>query len=72
MVGLLDKLHEAQQSYASKTNDYALDHPEVIRLQSMIDEVNRQIDDRVNGIMAGMENNLNTEKAALDTLNGSS
>ncbi len=68
LTGLLDKYHEAQQAYASKTNDYALDHPEVIRLQSTIDEVNRQINDRVDGIMAGMENNLNTEKAALDTL----
>ncbi len=68
LTGLLDKLHEAQQAYASKTNDYALDHPEVIRLQSTIDEVNRQINDRVDGIMAGLENNLNTEKAALDTL----
>ena len=35
----------------------------------MINEVNKQIDDRVTGIMIGMENKLNTEKAALDTLN---
>jgi capsular exopolysaccharide synthesis family protein len=68
LTGLLDKLHEAQQAYASKTNDYSLANPDVIRLQSTIDEVNRQINDRVTGIMAGMENNLNTEKAALDTL----
>ena len=66
--GLLDKLHEAQQAYASKTNDYSLTHPDVIRLQSTIDEVNRQVNDRVEGIMAGLENNLNTEKAALDAL----
>jgi succinoglycan biosynthesis transport protein ExoP len=66
--GLLDRLHEAQQAYASKTNDYSLANPDVIRLQSTIDEVNRQINARVAGIMAGLENNLNTEKAALDTL----
>jgi capsular exopolysaccharide synthesis family protein len=66
--GLLDRLHEAQQAYASKTNDYSPTHPDIIRLQSTMDEVNRQIDDRVAGIMAGLENNLNTEKAALDTL----
>jgi capsular exopolysaccharide synthesis family protein len=68
LTGLLDKLHEAQQAYASKTNDYSLANPDVIRLQSMIDEVNNQIGARVAGIMAGLENNLNTEKAALDTL----
>jgi succinoglycan biosynthesis transport protein ExoP len=68
LTGLLDKLHEAQQAFATKTNDYSLDHPDVIRLQSMIVEVNNQINDRVEGIMAGLDNNLNTEKAALDTL----
>jgi capsular exopolysaccharide synthesis family protein len=68
LTGLLERLHEAQQAYASKTNDYSPTHPDVIRLQSTIDEVNRQVNDRVAGMMAGMENNLNTEKAALDTL----
>ena len=68
LTGLLDKYHEAQQAYASKTNDYSQANPDIIRLQSTMDEVNRQINDRVTGIMAGMENNLNTEKAALDTL----
>jgi capsular exopolysaccharide synthesis family protein len=66
--GLLDKLHEAQQAFVSKTNDYSLANPDVIRIQSMITEINQQINDRVDGIMASMENNLNTEKAALDTL----
>jgi polysaccharide biosynthesis transport protein len=64
---LLDKLHEAQQDFATKTNDYALENPVVIRLQSEIDELNREIDDRVSGIMAGMESNVKSQKAALDT-----
>jgi capsular exopolysaccharide synthesis family protein len=34
----------------------------------MIVELNHEIDDRVTGIMVAMENNKNTEKAALDTL----
>jgi polysaccharide biosynthesis transport protein len=68
LSGLLDKLHEAQQRYATMTNDYSLANPEVIRVQSMIDEVNQQVNDRVTGIMIGLDNNLNTEKAALDTL----
>jgi capsular exopolysaccharide synthesis family protein len=33
-----------------------------------MDELNRQIDDRVNGIMTSLENSLNSEKAALDAL----
>ncbi len=69
LSGLLDKLHEAQQRFVTMTNDYSLANPDVIRVQSLINELNQQIDDRVNGIMIGLENNLNTEKAALDTLN---
>ena len=69
LSGLLDKLHESQQEFVTKTNDLSELNPDVIRIKSMINEVNKQIDDRVTGIMIGMENKLNTEKAALDTLN---
>jgi polysaccharide biosynthesis transport protein len=65
---LLDKLHESQQEFVTKTNDLGLANPDVIRIQSMISEVNKQIDAQINGIMIAMENKLNTEKAALDTL----
>ncbi len=68
LSGLLDKYHEAQQRYVTMTNDYSPENPDVIRVKALVDEVNRQIDARVNGIMTGLENNLNTEKAALDTL----
>ena len=68
LSGLLDKLHVSQQEFVTKTNDLSLENPDVIRIQSMITLVDRQIDDRIIGIMIGMENKLNTEKAALDTL----
>jgi polysaccharide biosynthesis transport protein len=68
LSGLLDKLNEAEQKYVTMTNDYSTNNPDVIRVQSMINEVNQQIDARVTGIMVGMENKVNTEKAALDTL----
>ncbi|MDD5139864.1 MAG: polysaccharide biosynthesis tyrosine autokinase [Verrucomicrobiales bacterium] len=68
LSGLLEKLHESQQVFVTKTNDLGLAHPDVIRIQSMINEVNKQIDDRVDGIMIGFDNRLSTEKAALDTL----
>lgn len=68
LSGLLDKLHEAQQKYASMTNDYTPLNPDVIRVKSLVDEVNNEVTARVNGIMVGLENNLNTEKAALNSL----
>jgi capsular exopolysaccharide synthesis family protein len=68
LSGLLDKYHESQQKYVTMTNDYSPLNPDVIRVKALVDEVNQQIEDRVTGIMTGLENNLNTEKAALDTL----
>jgi succinoglycan biosynthesis transport protein ExoP len=65
---LLDKLNEAKQTYVKLANDYTTNNPPLMRVQSLIEELNQEVDARVNGIMVGMENNLNTEKAALDTL----
>ena len=67
----MNKLHEAQQKFVTLTNDYAPAISNIARVQSLMDELNRQIDDRVNGIMAGMENQLESEKAALDALTAS-
>ena len=66
---LLSKLNTAEQSFVSLTNDYSLANPNVIRVQAMIDELNQQIDDRVAGIMAGLNNQVQSQKAALDKLN---
>jgi capsular exopolysaccharide synthesis family protein len=65
---LLSKLNTAEQSFVSLTNDYSLANPNVIRVQAMIDELNSQIDDRVAGIMAGLNNQVQSQKAALDKL----
>jgi succinoglycan biosynthesis transport protein ExoP len=68
---LLTKLHESEQQYSTLTNDYAPADLHITRVQSMIDELNRQVDDRVTGIMAGLENQTQSEKAALDSLTAS-
>ena len=65
LSGLLDKLHESQQQYVILTNDYTANDPHVARVQSSIDILNQQIDDRVNGIMAGLETEVKTKQAAL-------
>jgi len=65
---LLSKLHEAQQKWVTMTNDYALTNYNIIRVQSLLDELNREIDDRVIGIMAGLESQVKSKKAALDAV----
>jgi capsular exopolysaccharide synthesis family protein len=68
LSSLLEKYHEAEQNFVTKSIDFSPQNPDVIRVKTLIDELSREIDDRVNGIMTGMENTKNTEKAALDTL----
>jgi polysaccharide biosynthesis transport protein len=67
LSGLLDKLHEAEQQYVVLTNDYnPTNNLNVVRVQSEIDELNHQIDDRVAGIMAALDSEVKSQKAALD------
>ena len=67
LSGLLDKLHVAEQSYVVLTNDYNPSNSlNVVRVQSEIDELNHQIDDRVAGIMAALDSEVKSQKAALD------
>ncbi len=62
LSALLDKFHEAQQGYVTKTNDYSPAHPDSIRIQALMNEVDQQINARVSGIMISLENKLNTRK----------
>ncbi|MGA3283742.1 MAG: polysaccharide biosynthesis tyrosine autokinase [Verrucomicrobiota bacterium] len=67
LSGLLDKLHEAEQQYVVLTNDYnPTNNLNVVRVQSEIDELNHQINDRVAGIMAALDSEVKAQKAALD------
>ena len=68
LTDLLNKLNESEQTYATLTNDYAPADLHITRVQSMIDKLNRQIDARVTGIMLGLDNQVKSEKAALDSL----
>jgi len=65
---LLSNLHLSEQKLVQMTNDLGLENPQVINLQSLIDKLNSQIDDRVEGIMAGLDSQVKSEKASLDVL----
>lgn len=65
---LLGRWQEARQKFVTLTNDYALTSIDVQRVQSLLNELNHEIDDRVVGVMAGLESKVNSTKAMLDTL----
>jgi capsular exopolysaccharide synthesis family protein len=65
---LLGKLHEAQQRIATLKIDYSPDNLNVTRVQTLITTLNKQIDDRVDGILSTLESEAASKKAALDSL----
>jgi capsular exopolysaccharide synthesis family protein len=68
LQSLLDKLHESEQNFAVLTNDYSLTNVVVLRVQSEIDTLNKQVDDRVVGLMAGISSKVDSQKAALSDI----
>jgi len=68
LADLLGKLHEAQQKIATLKIDYAIDNLNVTRVQTLIDTLNRQIDDRIAGIISSLESQASAKKASLDAL----
>ena len=65
---LLDQFHEAQRKLSLMKVDYSPSNLNIIRVQTLIDTLDRQINDRVAGIIAGMEAQVSAKKAALDSL----
>jgi len=67
LSNLLSQLYELEQKVALITNDYSTTNP-VLQIQAQLDELNRQVDDRVNGIMAALESVVKFEKARLNAM----
>ena len=66
---LLTRLHATQQKYVQQTNYEGVALPDREAALSLIDQLNQEIDTRVNGIMVGLESEANAQKKALDALN---
>ena len=64
--GLLDQYHEAKRKYASLIIDYGTNSVNVTRVESLIQALDSQINDRVAGILVALDTQVNSKKAALD------
>lgn len=67
LSNLLSQLYELEQRVALIANDYSTTNT-VLQMQAQLDELNRQVDDRVNGIMAALESAVRFEKARLNAM----
>ena len=68
---LLAKRRQAQLNLARLTNDYSPTNVAVTRAQSLTEELSHEIDNRVSGIMASSETQVDSKKAALDVMTAS-
>ena len=68
LSSMLDQLHEAERKRASLIIDYSTNNLNVARVDTLIDTLNRQIDECVAGIMIGLTSQVHSKKAALDAL----
>jgi len=65
---LQDDLALAEQQLAKLRIDYASEHPEVRRIVAVVASINKQIDDRLIGILTGLSNQVISVKAGRDQL----
>ncbi|HEY4414110.1 MAG TPA: hypothetical protein VGO57_00340, partial [Verrucomicrobiae bacterium] len=68
LSAFLSKLHEAEQEKAKLPIDYNPTNPMVAHIQTSIDTLNRQIDERVAGAMAGLGAKVKAKKDAMDAI----
>ena len=69
LSGLLDQLHESERESAKLQVDYTTNQYELARVQALINSLEKQVDDRVDGVMAGLAAQVDSKKASLDLLN---
>lgn len=65
---LLERQSDSEQKFASLTQVYSLEHPEVASIRKMLDTINRQVDERLDGILTGLKTRSAQIKARLDDL----
>jgi beta-lactamase regulating signal transducer with metallopeptidase domain len=68
LSGLQSRQAEAEQKLAELTESYGKEHPDVKRTRSLLETINRQIEERFEGLVAGLRAKRESEKAALGIL----
>ena len=62
----LTKLHQTEQTLAEQKVYYTTNLPDVMSLQKLAEELNREIDSRINGMMVTLNTQVKQLKASLD------
>jgi capsular exopolysaccharide synthesis family protein len=65
---LISELDLAEQALIRIKIDYSPDHPKYQGAKELVDDLNRKIDEHVDGILSGLDAKVAAQKASLDTL----
>src|SRR6185369_8843910 len=64
----LGDLAKVEQQYAANINDLGPEHPEIVKLVGMMKTINQQIEDRIEGVLAGIDLQVAQTAAVLKQL----
>ena len=65
---LLSELDLAEQNLIKLHGEYGDAHPKVMTAKESVDDLNRKVDDRVDGILVGLQAKVDSAKAYLDDI----
>jgi len=64
----LTQLAEAETQYTAMKGDFSEEHPQVVKLISVIKTLNEQIEARIDGVLQGLKSLVDTRKNTLDKI----
>jgi succinoglycan biosynthesis transport protein ExoP len=65
---LLGQLSFADQQLAKHKKDYGPEHSEVLRVQAQVSELDKKIDERIKGILTGLQDSATAARAQAESL----
>lgn len=68
LISLLESWTLANQKLGAAVEDFGREHPEVKKLQRLVDEIDSQLNEKVDGILKGLASRVASTKASLDQL----
>jgi capsular exopolysaccharide family len=68
LTSLVEQKSIAEQALIVKQKDYGVEHPEVVKLRSQLDDLKTKIDNQVEGILLGLDSRVSGVREQLNKL----
>lgn len=68
LTSLLEQLALAEQKLIVLRKDYGDEYPETVRVAAQVEDLNKKIDDRIEGILEGLRKTVESAKAEVENL----